>query len=72
MASNDERIVPTKKEQPKSLSLRQPKPLPVQANRAKRPGTTPIFHIDPAPLPMNRPVVSDRREDTDQLMGYID
>lgn len=72
MAANDERIVPVRKEQPKPIPLRQPKPVPVQANRASRPGTKPIFHIDPAPLPTNRPVVSDRGEDTDQLMGYID
>jgi|GEM_PF-3792110 len=64
MASEDRQIVPRR-------NLVQRRPTPMKLSRDGRQGA-PIFKIEPSPLPGNRPVVKDRTEDLNTLMGYID
>ena len=64
MASKDRQIVSRR-----NLVQRRPVPRQLASDRRQ---SAPIFKIDPSPLPGNRPVVKDRSEDLNTLMGYID
>ena len=72
MASEDQRIVPRRDlVQRRPAPIVQRRPTPMKLAKDGRQGN-PIFKIDPSPLPGNRPVVKDRTEDLNTLMGYID